>query len=195
MTVRRLQAFRSVKAIKAMRMTNTVRVTLTSSPQAAGPAAGDGHRSRRSTSCWRTTTNCRGRTPIRSGGRWRFDQSHHAHGASLGSIRLTRDRDHFRKLNLAIKGIAVGPIPAAPPIPRHPESRRTIRAYKATTCRDPGSLGCPGFFFVAVNMLFGRLQDLPVCVSCRPQRPNKSLSGASGGDKRHQSLLKFRCFD
>ena len=40
------------------------------------------------------------------------------------SIRLTRDRDHFRKLNLAIKGIAVGPIPAAPPIPRHPESRQ-----------------------------------------------------------------------
>jgi len=47
--------------------------------------------------------------------------------------------------------IGVGPIPAAAPIPRHPESRQDRKRLqaKATTCRNPGRLDCPGFFFVA----------------------------------------------
>ena len=45
--------------------------------------------------------------------------------------------------------IGVGPIPAAAPIPRHPESRQDHKSLqaKATTCRNPGRLDCPGFFF------------------------------------------------
>jgi hypothetical protein len=47
--------------------------------------------------------------------------------------------------------IGVGPIPAAAPIPRHPESRQDHKSLqaKATTCRNPERLDCPGFFFVA----------------------------------------------
>jgi hypothetical protein len=38
---------------------------------------------------------------------------------------------------------------AHPPTPRRPD-HKSLQA-EATTCRDPGSVDCPGFFFVAVN--------------------------------------------
>ena len=36
-----------------------------------------------------------------------------------------------------------------PPTPRRPD-QKSLQA-EATTCRDPGSVDCPGFFFVAVK--------------------------------------------
>ena len=39
--------------------------------------------------------------------------------------------------------------------PRTPDAARITRALQAeaTTCRDPGSVDCPGFIFMAVNRL------------------------------------------
>jgi hypothetical protein len=40
-----------------------------------------------------------------------------------------------------------------------------IKHREATTCRDPGSVDCPGFFSVAVKTLFCRCTDFAgVCV-------------------------------
>ncbi len=41
-----------------------------------------------------------------------------------------------------------------------------IKHREATTCRDPGSADCPGFFSVAVKTLFRRRTDFAgVCVA------------------------------
>jgi hypothetical protein len=56
---------------------------------------------------------------------------------------------------------------AASPIPRHPDAAQIIEAYKAeaTTCRSPGTINCPGFFFVTLKALFSDLWIFPgVCV-------------------------------
>jgi hypothetical protein len=51
-----------------------------------------------------------------------------------------------------------------PPIPRRPD-QKSLQA-EATTCRDPGSVYCPGFLFVAVKTLFCRCADFAgVCVA------------------------------
>jgi hypothetical protein len=52
-------------------------------------------------------------------------------------------------VKLAIKVERCRSDPGGSPIPRHPEATEITRTYKATTLRDPGSLDCPGFFFVA----------------------------------------------
>jgi hypothetical protein len=39
------------------------------------------------------------------------------------------------------------------PIPRHPDAARINRAYKLWQLRNPDSVNCSGFFFVAVNHL------------------------------------------
>jgi hypothetical protein len=50
------------------------------------------------------------------------------------------------------------PIRAAPiPRPRRPD-HKSLQA-EATTCRDPGSLECPGSFFVTVKALFPKRAD------------------------------------
>ena len=62
--------------------------------------------------------------------------------------------------------VAVGPTRAAPhpPTPRRPD-QKNLQA-EATTCRDPGSVDCPGFFSVAVKTLFCRCADFAgVCVA------------------------------
>ena len=55
------------------------------------------------------------------------------------------------------------------PIPRHPAARinKSLQA-EATTCRSPGSLDCPGFFFVTVKAFSLGSQILPESVSRRP---------------------------
>ena len=59
----------------------------------------------------------------------------------------------------------IGPTRAAPhpPTPRRPD-QKSLQA-EATTCRNPGSVDCPGFFFVAVKAFFPATQTLPECVS------------------------------
>ena len=53
----------------------------------------------------------------------------------------------------------IGPTRAAfpSPEPRHPD-QKNLQA-EATTCRDPGTVDCPGFLFVAVKTLFCPLAD------------------------------------
>ena len=58
----------------------------------------------------------------------------------------------------------------AAPIPRRPD-HKSLQA-EATTCRDPGSVDCPGFFYVAVNAFFLAQQTFPRCV---PQQPHCSF--------------------
>ena len=58
------------------------------------------------------------------------------------------------------------PIRAAPhpPTPRRPD-QKSLQA-EATTCRNPGSVYCPGFLFVTVKTLFCRYADFAgVCVA------------------------------
>ena len=62
-----------------------------------------------------------------------------------------------------------------PPTPRRRPDQKSLQA-EATTCRDPGSVYCPGFFSVAVNAqkdilliccskVTGRGQNLPIRLS------------------------------
>jgi hypothetical protein len=56
--------------------------------------------------------------------------------------------------------------PGRLPIPRHPAARiKKSLQVEATTCRDPGTVDCPGFFSVAVKTLSCRCADFAgVCV-------------------------------
>jgi len=55
--------------------------------------------------------------------------------------------------------VAIGPTRAAahPPTPAA-RINKSLQA-EATTCRSPGRVDCPGFFFVAVKALFSLLVD------------------------------------
>jgi hypothetical protein len=67
--------------------------------------------------------------------------------------------------------IGVGPIPAVPPSPDTPKPPGSQEPTRQQLAETPGSLDCPGFFFVAVKM---RLIPLP-----EPSR-HKPLLSATG---------------
>ena len=52
------------------------------------------------------------------------------------------------------------------------------RRFEATTCRSPGSVDCPGFFFVTVKAFSLGSQILPECVSRRPHCSFIRIDGA-----------------
>jgi hypothetical protein len=70
---------------------------------------------------------------------------------SLSRIRLSRDRDHCRKVKWAINTIEVGLTPAAPHPPTPLVNRRTDRAHKRKQqlVETPGSWTARGYLFLS----------------------------------------------
>ena len=84
----------------------------------------------------------------------------------------------------------IGPIRAAfpSPEPRRPD-QKSLQA-EATTCRDPGSVDCPGFFFVAAGVLSPRRCNRPLCLPCRKGGSMRGTDQAS--PRYHQGGTMIR---
>ena len=84
----------------------------------------------------------------------------------------------------------IGPIRAAfpSPEPRRPD-QKSLQA-EATTCRDPGSVDCPGFFFVAAGVLSPRRCNRPLCLPCRKGGSMRGTGQAS--PRYHQGGTMIR---
>jgi hypothetical protein len=69
-------------------------------------------------------------------------------------------------------------------IPRHPDAARINKSpqAEATTCRDPGSVDCPGVLFCGGQSIFSSSADFPgVCVVAATLRvyshPGSAMDG------------------
>jgi hypothetical protein len=71
---------------------------------------------------------------------------------------------HGNVVRLGFELIGLTRAATHPPTPRRPD-QKSLQA-EATTYRSPGTVDCPGFFFVTLIALFSRLADFTeVCVS------------------------------
>jgi hypothetical protein len=109
--------------------------------------------------------------------------------SSVGGTPLPLMPAFLRTLRLAVRGVLfcfrielVGRSGRRLPSPdtRRRPDQKSLQA-EATTCRSPGTMDCPGFFFVTAKMFSSAARTLPERVSCEPHCSNIRMTDGMAG--------------